>query len=141
MNMSRDTRLSTAIHTLMVLFGAQGKLTQSDYIASSVNTNPVIIRRLLGMLKEAGIIEVVAGKNGGSRLLKSAGDITVWDVFIAVQNTDLFFKNSNEPNKKCPIGQKINSCLNDFYEEVHETIEGKLKSETILSLYEDRVNI
>jgi Rrf2 family protein len=139
--MSRDTRLSTAIHILMVLFGAKDKLTQSDYIAGSVNTNPVIIRRLLGMLKEAGIIEVVAGKNGGSKLLKSAEDITVWDVFIAVQNTDLFFQNSNEPNKKCPVGQKINLCLNDFYAEVHETIEGKLKSETILSLYNDRVSI
>jgi len=137
--MSRDSRLSTAIHLLMLLWGKKGELVQSDYIASSVNTNPVVIRRLIGQLKEAGIVEVVAGKNGGCRLLKSAEHISMWDVFIAVQNPQLFFKNKNEPNKECPIGCKINDCLNQYYDDLQDTLMSKMKKDTLLSLITEQV--
>ncbi|MGK0290803.1 MAG: Rrf2 family protein [bacterium] len=135
----RDTKVSTAIHILMMLCHAKDKLLSSDYIASSVNTNPVVIRRLISELKSAGFVKVTNGKNGGYELAKQATEITVWDVIQAVQNNPMFCQNLNQPEEKCVVGAKINFCLEQLYDDVQKTLEDKLNRYTIAELYQKSI--
>lgn len=67
-----NTRLSTALHILSLLAHNKGELLTSEWIAGSIGLNPVIVRKEIAVLKKAGLVESVAGKEGGTRLAKSA---------------------------------------------------------------------
>ncbi|ELW9008253.1 Rrf2 family transcriptional regulator, partial [Campylobacter upsaliensis] len=78
----------------------------SDSIAESVNTNPVVIRRMCGLLKKGGILTSRAGISGAI-LLKSPADISLLDIYLAVQSKSEWFALHDHPNHDCPIGCKI----------------------------------
>ena len=85
------------------------KLT-SNFLASSVNVNPVIIRKTLGQLKAAGLVEVAAGV-GGAKLLQKPQDITLREVFQAVEEDEDLFHIQESPNPQCPVGRNIQQVL------------------------------
>ena len=98
-------------------------------MASSTNTNPVIVRKILGQLKNAGLVEVVRG-TGGAFLAKSPEDISFLDIYQAVECVDrgeLFHFHEN-PNEKCPIGRNIHNVLDDKLEQVQRAMERELAS-------------
>ena len=104
-------RLPVATHILLCIerFKDEYKTT-STFLASSVNVNPVIIRKTLGQLKAAGLVEVAAGV-GGAKLTKSPQDITLWDVFQAVEEDEDLFHIQENPNPQCPVGRNIQQVL------------------------------
>ena len=106
-------RFTIAVHILICIetFKDDYKIT-SDFLASSVNVNPVVIRRLLQQLKKAGIINVKRG-SGGAYIEKPLDEITLLDVYNAVEcidNGNLFHFHEN-PNSRCPVGRNIHSVL------------------------------
>ena len=106
-------RFTIAVHILICIetFKEDYKIT-SDFLASSVNVNPVVIRRLLQQLKKAGIINVKRG-SGGAYIEKPLDEITLLDVYNAVEcidNGNLFHFHEN-PNSRCPVGRNIHSVL------------------------------
>ena len=104
-------RMPVAVQILLCIAKFDGvfKMT-STFLASSVNVNPVIIRKTLGQLKAAGLVEVAAGV-GGAKLLKASQDITLREVFQAVEeDVDLFHIQEN-PNPQCPVGRNIQQVL------------------------------
>ena len=104
-------RMPVAVQILLCIAKFDGvfKMT-STFLASSVNVNPVIIRKTLGQLKAAGLVEVAAGV-GGAKLLKAPQDITLREVFQAVEeDVDLFHIQEN-PNPQCPVGRNIQQVL------------------------------
>ena len=106
--MKITSRFTVAVHTLLVINAFQDKVkTTSEFIASSVNVNPVVIRRTMQSLKAAGMIDVKAG-SGGARLARRPEDITLFDVYSAVDSVegDLFHFHEN-PNPACPVGRNI----------------------------------
>ena len=110
--MQFSSRLPIAAHILMciVRFGEDCKIT-SDFLAGSVNVNPVIIRKTLGQLKKAGLVNVEAGV-GGASLAKAPEDITLLDIFHAVEPKEepLFHFHEN-PNPACPVGREVHGIL------------------------------
>ena len=89
--MKITSRFTVAVHTLLVIYHFEGKeKTTSEFIAASVNVNPVVIRRTLLSLKAAGMVEVKAG-SGGASIVKDLKDITLFDVYRAVDSVDGIF--------------------------------------------------
>lgn len=129
--MQFSSRLPIAVHTLLVIevFKEQYKIT-SDFIASSVGVNSVIIRNILGQLKAAGLIEVAAGV-GGAHLKKIPAEITLLDVFRAVETDEPLFHIHEQPNPNCPVGRDINAILDDKIKHLKQTLENELKAVTL----------
>ena len=135
--MQFSSRLPIAVHTLLVIevFKNQYKIT-SDFIAGSVGVNPVIIRNILGQLKAAGLVEVASGI-GGATLTKSPKDITLLDVFQAVEVDEKLFHFHEHPNPECPVGRNINSILENKLDNIKKTVENELQNTTLQSLLDN----
>lgn len=131
-----STRFSIAVHILSVIAVNSNECT-GDYIAGSVNTNPVIIRRIIGMLKKAGLVEVRPGV-GGASLLKSPEEITLLDVYRAVNviEDNQLFRFHEDPNPQCPVGRNIQSVLESEFNEAQSAMEHRLAQTKLSQLTE-----
>lgn len=136
--MQIPSRFTVAVHTLLCIayFHGDCKVT-SDFIAKSVNVNPVVIRRTLGKLKEAGLVNVEAGV-GGASLAKDACDITLLDAFEATGCADdnLFGFHGN-PNANCPVGRSVHPVLDGKLAAAEQALYDSLAQTTIADLLED----
>ncbi len=136
--MQVTTRFTIAIHTMICIahFSEKRKVT-SDFIALSTNSNPVVIRRILGQLKAAELVSVRAGV-GGATLTRSPEDITLYDIFIAVEAISNDFFNFHEnPNCNCPVGKNIHTVLDCHLSEIQNAMTEKMKSITLAKLLID----
>ena len=129
------SRFTVAVHILLAIitFEKEHKTT-SDFLAASVNVNPVVVRRVLGSLKDAGIVDVKAG-SGGASLAKDAGAITLYDVYKAVDGGEggLFHFHEN-PNPACPVGKNIHRVLDGCLDSAQAALENELKKTAISNL-------
>jgi len=134
--MQLSSRFPVAVQLLIVLAWCPDdyKVT-SGMLAFSVNTNPALIRRIMGYLKKAGLISVAAG-TGGAKLAKVAGEITLLDVYRAVELTDQdsLFGLHETTNKRCPIGSRINGVLAPHLEQARNALEESLSQVTVEQL-------
>jgi Rrf2 family protein len=132
--MAANSRFAIAVHALTVL-GYFGKdYITSDVVASSVNTHPVLIRRILGQLKKAGLVESQSGTQGGLRLAVSPEKITLHDVYRGIQSERFVAIHSNPENKKCPVSRKIKPVLEGIFQNTELAIDTSLKSRTLADL-------
>lgn len=133
--MKITSRFTVAVHTLLLIhtLGNQYKMT-SDFIASSVQVHPVVIRRTLLSLKAAGLVDVKAG-SGGAQLLKSPQDITLYDVYWAVDSVEgSLFHFHEHPNPDCPVGKNIHAVLDEHLTQAQTALENALKAVTLADL-------
>ena len=127
-----SSKLSVGIHMMTIFALKPGEPLTSEFIACSVNTNPVVIRRLLGSLRAAGIVESKTGVNGGWSLLVPPERLTLLDILRAVEPQSEFFAlHRSEPNPECPCGQHIQSVLTDVYAHVQDSMSRQLSSYNI----------
>ena len=130
--MKISSRFSVAVHILILLEYVQDRVVTSEFISKSVNTNPVVIRRIMGNLKKAGLIEIKSG-TGGAVLLKLPNQISLFEVYQAgevVQDGELF-NIHDKSNSDCPVGAKIQGMLEIFLLKAQEAMEQVLKGVTI----------
>ena len=137
--MQISSRFTIAIHmlTCMETFKEDYKTT-SDFLASSINVNPVIIRRILSQLRDAGMIEVKRG-TGGASVVKPLSEITFLDVYQAVEciEENTLFHFHENPNPACPVGKNIHNILDDKLLRVQQAMERELASITLEDVMED----
>lgn len=128
-------RFPIAVHTLLCIDYFAGKeRTTSEFIAGSVNVNPVVIRQTLQKLKAAGLVQVERGV-GGAHLTKPASAITLLDVFNAVESVDgALFSFHDAPNPNCPVGRAIEPVLMRELDQAQEALEASLASSTLADL-------
>lgn len=134
--MQITSRFTVALHifTCVEVFKDERKIT-SDFLAESINTNPVIVRKILTQLKNAGLISVARG-TGGITLTKPISEITFYDVFQAiepVENGDLFHFHES-PNPNCPVGRNIHALLDHKLKAFQGAMEAEMKRYTIEDL-------
>lgn len=131
-----SSRFPVAVQMLIIIAWCPDdiKIT-SDMMAFSVNTNPVLIRRIMRYLKKADLISVAAG-TGGTMLTRNAGEITLFDVYQAVELTepDTLFGLHEAQNFDCPIGSKVNDVLKPHLEQAKRALEDSLAKVTIEQL-------
>jgi Rrf2 family protein len=132
--MAANSQFANAVHILTVLAKAgEGNNVKSDYIAGSVNTNPVVIRRLLGDLSEAKLVISQTGAHGGTRLAKCPNLINLADVHRAVSCGKTFALH-RQTNDDCPIGKNIQCVLEKLQMEINDVVEAKLAQFTLKNI-------
>ena len=131
--MQISSRFTIALHifTCVDTFKDDYKIT-SEFLAGSINTNPVIIRKILTQLKNAGLITVARG-TGGILPTRTLKEISFYDVYQAiepVENGDLFNFHSS-PNPQCPVGKNIHALLDDKLKAIQLAMENEMKKYTL----------
>lgn len=106
-----NQQFAFAVHALAALAVSPDQTMTSELIASSVNTNPVVIRRLLSKLSKSSLIETHLGKKGGAKLIRKPEQITLKDIYEAIQERTLISQNTKETNRKCPISCKMKDIM------------------------------
>ncbi len=137
--MQISSRFTLAIHIFACvdIFKNDYKVT-SDFISKSTNVNPVIIRKILLQLRNAGLIEVARG-TGGTTITRPLSEITFLDIYRAVEcveDNTLFHFHEN-PNEKCPVGRNIHNVLDDKLQRVQAAMERELQSITLEDVKKD----
>lgn len=135
--MQFSSRLPVAVHILLAIVEFEGKeKTTSTFLAGSVNVNPVIIRNTLGQLKTAGLVTVKAGE-GGASLAKAPKDITLMDIFNAVEKKEALFHFHENPNPECPVGKNVHAVLDRRLFSIQEAMCKQMESITLQDLIDD----
>lgn len=129
--MPANSRFAIAVHILTLMARAGEEPLKSDEVACSVNTNPVVIRRILCALSKAGLVISQTGASGGSRLALKPSRITLLEVYRAVDAGDVFALHPQPPNAKCPVGMNIEGALDSILHEVEQGVERVLEKITI----------
>jgi Rrf2 family protein len=129
-----NSRFAVAVHILTLLEQGGGAPVPSEYVAGSVNTNPSLVRRLMGMLARAGLTTSQFGAGGGALLAKPAGQITLGDVYRAVDAGELFGMHPEKPNPACPVGRNIQALLETRMEAAERAMQAELDRTTIAEL-------
>ena len=133
-----NSRFAVATHILTgIALNSEKGLVSSDYLASSVNTNPVVVRRIIQDLVRVGLLRGKPGKGGGSELALPPDKINLFQVYQAVQTGPLFDFNPNVPNKKCPLSCRMKELLEPVFESVDKGLEDNLKKIHIQDLIQD----
>ena len=138
--MQISSRFTIATHMLVIiaLKGKESKVT-SDVLASSVGVNPVIIRKTLSQLKKAELISVARG-TGGAEIIKDLEDISLLDVYQAVEclgKTGQLFSFHDNPNPACPVGANIHGVLDEKLQKIQMAMEKELGQTSLAQLVAD----
>jgi Rrf2 family protein len=120
-----------AVHVLAVLAYKEGDRVTSGMLAGSVNTNPVIIRRLLLSLQRARLVETRKGAGSGSRLSRSPGRINLAEVYRAVEDVEPFARPTRKANTACPVGHCIRETLSRVFASAENAMERDLEKTTL----------
>lgn len=133
-----SNRFAVAVHIMTLLETSKAARLTSDIIAGSVNTNPVVIRRIIGSLNKAGLVTTSAGI-AGAVITRPAGEITLLDIFNAVNNKgqDELFAIHEKPNPACTVGRHIQSSLETAFHEAQKAMENQLASITLEQITQD----
>ena len=134
--MAANSQFSMAVHVLSMLARSKDENFKSDYLAKSVNTNAVVVRRLLGQLNHARLVMSQTGANGGTRLARCPKEINLWEVYKAVNCGEVFALHAKEPNKDCPVGKNIEAVLCCLQKDIDKGIQEKLSKYSLHSVFE-----
>ena len=143
--MQISSRFTIAIHILICveLYGNDAPAT-SESLAGSIGAHPVVIRRILGQLRRAGLITVARGREGGAHIARPLADITLADVFRAVESIadDTLFSFHENPNPACPVGRNIHTILDGHLAAIQRAMEREMEKTTLADVMsEARVQV
>jgi Rrf2 family protein len=124
--MKRSSRLSIALHALVHLHAQPGKALTSATLSTCLMTNAVVVRRVLGELREAGIVEASKGPNGGWSLARPAAEITLHQVYAAMGERLLIRTESDPGDVTCAIVRSVDRVMTDFLDDAEALLAARL---------------
>ncbi len=128
-----NQQFTFAVHIMTVLAFCDGMM-DSGALAASVNTNPVVVRRLLLALRRARLIETYAGKYGGARLRKKAGRISLLDIYNAVETRPVIAINKRKASRHCPVSCNMKQIMGAVAESADNAVRKHLRGITLQHL-------
>lgn len=134
--MAANSQFSMAVHVLSMLAASREENVKSECIAGSVNTNAVVIRRLLGQLNQAKLVISQTGAAGGTRLARRPSEINLAEVYRAVSCGEVFALHGKSPNQDCPIGRNIEVVLCNLQKDIDKSVGEKLSQYTLQNVFE-----
>jgi Rrf2 family protein len=133
---ANNQRFSVSVHILTILAASYDAPVTSEAIATSVDTNPVVIRRTMSRLRTSGLVDSRPGACGGWKLAKHPQQISLCEVFHAVSSEDVLAIHEH-PNADCQIGGKIKKSLGKVFDRAQQSLEATLDQFTIADVLED----
>jgi Rrf2 family protein len=125
--MAINTQFPIAVHLMAALGYRRGQDTTSATLATSVNTSPSFVRRILSKLSKAGLVETATGKAGACWLAKDAKDISLLDIYEAVDAPKAFSIHGYSEQKVCPVSCNIKAALDKALSKTQKAMESTLK--------------
>lgn len=129
--MAESCRFAFAVHILAVLAHQRGHGVTSDVLAGSVNTNPVVVRRILSSLRRAGLVCCAKGCGGGATLCRDPESITLDEIYRAIEPQRSLAGKRHHPNLRCPVGRQIKRVLENVYSAAQTALEASLAERTL----------
>jgi Rrf2 family protein len=133
----QSCRFTFAVHVMAVLALEKADCCSSSRLAQTVNTNPVVIRRLLIELQNAGLITTLRGPHGGAILKRKPGKLTLREIHSAVDQGNIFGSHPNEPSPECPVGKRIGKVMQRIQFRANRALEGELEKMTLADVLHD----
>ena len=138
--MQITSRFTIAVHIITAIdYFKEMDRVNSEFLAGSVGVNPVIVRTVIGKLREAGILETQRGSSG-AELKKPLDQITFYDIYKAVDSVDEeegLFHFHEQPNTDCPVGRNIHKALDGKLKVVQKAMEDEMKKISLADVVED----
>lgn len=134
--MAGNTRLATAIHVAGMLSFAEHMPMTSEAIANSCNTNPVVIRRIIGLLTRCGLVTVKMGTGGGARLTKGPNEITLAEIYLSLEEGSVFEVPQFDESFHCEVGKIVRPVLANILNEAEQSLVAKLNQITLADVIE-----
>ncbi|ACO48064.1 Rrf2 family transcriptional regulator [Deinococcus deserti] len=125
-----NSHYAMAVHVLALINMYPDSARTSEDIAASIGTNPVVVRNVIGHLRRAGLLDTRQGV-AGAHLTRAPRDITLLDVYRAVNAPASVFKLHEQPNPRCPVGSRIQGSLTQVFGEAQGALEAHLASLTL----------
>ncbi|WP_297105863.1 Rrf2 family transcriptional regulator [uncultured Devosia sp.] len=125
--MKRSSRLSIALHALVHLYAQPGKQLTSAALATCLMTNPVVVRRILGELRQAGIVAASKGPSGGWMLSRPAEEITLRQIYEAMGERLLIRTESDPGDVTCAIVRSVDRVMNEFLDDAEALLAARLQ--------------
>ena len=119
-------RFAISVHILTLLAQAEAEVLSSEFLAQSININPVLVRKEISHLRQAGLVSTKEGKNGGPYLARSPQQIRLSEVYELVRPLALLGLCKNAPNPNCPVGRQINQQLDQLYADAERALVEQL---------------
>ncbi|MFB4275483.1 MULTISPECIES: Rrf2 family transcriptional regulator [unclassified Nonomuraea] len=139
--MSLSSRTAVAIHALTLLARWGERTLTSAEIADSLESNPVLVRRVLGSLREAGLVRATEGRGGGWSLARGPREITLYDAYAAVEEGPILSRHPHPPSADCEVGRNIQALLESEFRDAERALEERLGRTTIAHLHQQVLTI
>jgi len=132
--MAANTRMASAVQILCVIaYKGQGG-TNSEIIARSLRTNPVVVRRLLKRMEREGLVEIRPGKDGGVQLGRKPSEITLDQIYQSVESDTGVFALRPRGNPNCPVDSRMKDLLAPIFGAANKAVAATLRRTTLGSL-------
>ncbi|MCY2958823.1 MAG: Rrf2 family transcriptional regulator [Planctomycetota bacterium] len=132
--MTTSSRYAVALHVLVALAHLGEDGATSERLAGSVNTNPVVVRRILGLLAKAGFVSGQGGRHGGYKLARDPKKIALDAVLKAVEPDGIFPVHENPPNRVCPVSCGIKEVLGGVFARAEASMHDRLRETSVADL-------
>jgi DNA-binding IscR family transcriptional regulator len=139
-----NSRLTTAVHALCWIEQARRRgesPLSSERVAVSLRSHPVLVRRLLGDLRRAGLVESTRGRGAGWTLTTAPERISLRDVHVALGSEPVFGLHPHEPNLRCEVGAGIGPVLGEFYARVDAVVADQLATRTVADVLDEVLTV
>lgn len=134
--MKRDSRLSGVLHVLLHMAEHEGPMT-SETLAKAMQTNPVVIRRVMAGLREAGYVRSEKGHGGGWTLACDLGAVTLRDIYQALGHPSLLAMGNRTESPGCLVEQAVNAALSDAFRDAETLLLARFETVTLAALSAD----
>lgn len=131
--MGLSSRSAVAIHALTMLARWDHSLTSAE-IADSLASNPVLVRRILGSLRDAGLVWSTEGRGGGWSLARAPHEITLYDAYTAVEAGPILSRHAHPPSDACEVGRHMQNLVETEFRDAEQAMEERLGRTTIAYL-------
>jgi len=134
--MKRDSRLSSVLHALLHMAEREGAMT-SEELAKCLGTNPVVVRRTMGFLREAGIVASDRGRAGGWRITADLSAVSLRQLHDALGEPALFAVGNRNEAPECLVEQAVNAALDQSFAEAEALLLARFAEITLADLAAD----
>lgn len=132
--MTMNTKMASAIQILCFIAYVDDESKHSAAIAKSLKTNPVVVRKLLKLMEQHGLVCLRQGRNGGVELAHAVEDITLAQIYQAMESEQGIFSLREHNNERCPVARSMKGSLDPIFEAANGAVLASLNRTTLADL-------